>query len=545
MTRGNKLEGQIRAVLAAEASTRRLVAVHAHPAVGARIMRTVLTLSAAVLLIVGALALGSGVRLLRSSPVASEPQATTQGAAVGVCAAARQRVLGMSSVITRLDRIEVKRMTVQDLDVGRDTQAPGVTRPASLLPGTTALCVVAVGGEIRQTMGLIETGPFRWSLFVSTAGADDPIISTSSGQNGTWPPYFDALPNRQPNAYPGTVVDAVGPDTLRVRLESAMLSAEFGNPVLVQANKYTEIVPTAPTVAATGVKAGDRVEVIFEREGRDISSGAYPLSIFRLTQSATAPANGSIRDQIAQLRPRLTFSPWIPAALTAELQGTARLQTAGTIGLPYLVVEYRGPGSGEVLVQVLEGPAGCCLDSVRAGQPRTVPLNGDVRAQLIPNQPQFGGPILWWDAPNGTYIAIMSTSLDNDTMIAFARGFEPAPRSTVDCGTVRATDGSSSYDQALLDCVWAAYTRGDAARLNLTMVTQEGDPMPTTLLAVPGGRSEMTRDLTADRFSNPANRVVSAYSCTTLTRRPWATDPARYVFELSDCTGPSATASFP
>jgi hypothetical protein len=357
-----------------------------------------------VFLIVGALAIGSGVRLLRSSPVASEPQAPSQGAAAGVCAAARQRVLGMSSVITRLDRIEVKRMTVQDLDAARDAQAPGVTRPASSLPGNTVLCVVAVGGEIRQTMGLIDTGPFSWSLFVSTVAADDPIISTSAGGNGTWPPYFDALPNRRPNPLPGTVVEAIGPDTLRVRLESGVLSAEFGNPVLVQANKYTEIVPTAPTVAATGVKPGDRVEVFFEREGRDISSGAYPLSIFRLTQSA---------------------------------------------------------------------------------------------------------------------------------------------RATVDCGTVRATNGYPPYDQAVLDCVWSAYTRGDAARLSLINVTQEGDPVPTTLLAVPGGRSEVTRDLTADRFTNPADRVVSTYSCTTLTRRPWATDPARYVFDLSNCTGRSATVSFP
>ena len=287
MNRGDKMEGQIRAVLAAEASTRRVVAVHVHPAVGARIMRTAFTLSAAVVLIVGALAIGSGVRSLRSSPVASEPQATTQGSAVGVCAAARQRVLGMSSVITRLDRIEVKRMTVQDLDAGRDAQAPGVTGTPQASRSTTALCVVAVGGEIRQTMGLIDTGPFSWSLFVSTAAADDPIISTSSGQNGSWPPYFDALPNRQPNAYPGRVVEAVGPDTLRVRLESAVLSAEFGDPVLVRANKYTEIVPTAPTIAATGAKPGDLSGGLFRARRSRQQLGRTCLSIFHMVTSVS------------------------------------------------------------------------------------------------------------------------------------------------------------------------------------------------------------------------------------------------------------------
>lgn len=117
--------------------------------------------------------------------------------------------------------------------------------------------------------------------------------------------------------------------------------------------------------------------------------------------------------------------------------------------------------------------------------------------------------------------------------------------SGLDCGTARMSNAGSPYDQALLDCVWAAYARGEAARLSITMVTTEGDPVPTTLLAVPGGRSTLTRDLTADNFASPADRVVNTYSCTVLTRRPWATDPKRYAFELSDCLGPAPTATFP
>lgn len=117
--------------------------------------------------------------------------------------------------------------------------------------------------------------------------------------------------------------------------------------------------------------------------------------------------------------------------------------------------------------------------------------------------------------------------------------------SGLDCGTARMSNAGSPYDQALLDCVWAAYARGEAARLSITMVTTEGHLVPTALLAVPGGRSIVTRDLTADNFSSPADRVVNTYSCTALTRRPWATDPKRYVFELSDCLGPAPTATFP
>lgn len=287
---GDKLEGQIRAVLAVDASTRRLVAVRTRPAVGARLMRGALALGAAVFLIVGALAAGWSIRALRSSPVASEPQ-STQAQPLGVCAAAEGRLLGPSGIITRLDRIAVKRMTVQDLDAGRDAHAPGVTRNPSSLPSNTMLCVVAVGGEIRQAMGLIDTGPSSWGLFVSIAGGDNPIVSSSMGSNGSWPPNFDALPDRVPNPYPGTVVEVVGRNAVRVRLESAVLSAEFGNPVLIEANKYTLIQPPAATVSATGVAPGDRVAIVLEREGRNPTSGAYALSTFQLTE-ATLPTAG-------------------------------------------------------------------------------------------------------------------------------------------------------------------------------------------------------------------------------------------------------------
>lgn len=509
MNRGDKLEGQIRAVLAAEASTRRVVAVRTHPAVGARIMRTALTVSAAVVLIVGALALGSGVRSLRSSPVASEPQPTTQGAAAGVCAAARERVLGMSGVITRLDRVEVKRMTIQDLDAGADAQTPGVTRDPSKLPSSTMLCVVAVGGEIRQTRALIDTGPFSWSLFVSTAGTDTPL-STASGRDGTWPPSFDVLPNRLPNAYPGRVVEAVDPDTLRVRLESALLSAEFGNLVLVRANKYTEIVPTGPTVAATGVKPGDRVEVFFEREGRDSSSGAYILSIFRVVQSVSpVPLPSAVP---------LSWALPAPCVVTSYVRATDGSSATWTFtcrGGPYTREAWREQLRAIHLQQGWREIA---------SQDTLLHFSKDELGLTMTIQPetQDGAFALTQRLRSGEF-----------------------PRS-VDCGRAR-VDASGRYDQALLDCVWSAYVGGSAARLEFIMTTQEGDPIPTTLSAVPGSRSEVTRDLTADQFSSPANRIVTRYACVTLAPRLWASNPSRYSFELTDCVGPGprATTSFP
>lgn len=69
MNRGDKLEGQIRAVLAAEASTRRLVSVRTQPAVGARLLWGAF---AAAFILVLALGLGQGVRGLRERAAATQ-----------------------------------------------------------------------------------------------------------------------------------------------------------------------------------------------------------------------------------------------------------------------------------------------------------------------------------------------------------------------------------------------------------------------------------------------------------------------------------------
>ncbi len=154
------------------------------------------------------------------------------------------------------------------------------------------VCVVAVSGEIRAQMGLIDTGPAKWGLFFSVAGSNE-TIGTRLGSDASWPPTFDALPDRRGAPYPGYVVEIVDLQTVRVKLESPMASQEFGNPTLLRADKFTEIIPAAPTIAASGVKVGDWVGVFFEREGRDPTSGAYPLSIFQVRSAAQPPPSPS------------------------------------------------------------------------------------------------------------------------------------------------------------------------------------------------------------------------------------------------------------
>lgn len=187
-----------------------------------------------------------------------------------VCVEERERTLGMSSIILRLDRAATKRMTVADLIAGGGPQVGPRVDP------NTVVCVVAVAGELWQPRVVLAAPSFPWGIFVWGI-AGEPIGSTST-HGGAWPSYFDALPNRVPNPYPGTLVELVDAMTVRVKLESPMLSQEFGSPVLLRIDRYTELRPSARDIGALGLRVGDRVFVFFQRERRDPADGAYLMS---------------------------------------------------------------------------------------------------------------------------------------------------------------------------------------------------------------------------------------------------------------------------
>jgi hypothetical protein len=96
---------------------------------------------------------------------------------------------------------------------------------------------------------------------------------------------------------PATLVEIVGHDgwlmastpLVRVRFESAQLSREFGDPALLERDAHTEIEPSAPTIAATGVKVGARVLVAFDGRAPKTSSGAYLLARFVVVSSGQLP----------------------------------------------------------------------------------------------------------------------------------------------------------------------------------------------------------------------------------------------------------------
>jgi hypothetical protein len=126
---------------------------------------------------------------------------------------------------------------------------------------------------------------------------------------------------------PGTLVEIVGHDgglmastrLVRVQLESPKMSAEFGNPALFETDARTQIEPSAPTIAATGVKVGARVQVAFDGRAAKTASGAYLLTRFAVVSDGGLPNCAVLLD--------ITFPPrpgWQPGTGAASAEDAFR-----------------------------------------------------------------------------------------------------------------------------------------------------------------------------------------------------------------------------
>jgi len=106
-----------------------------------------------------------------------------------------------------------------------------------------------------------------------------PGPSLSGAVTGTCGPLDSTGPRRMSD--PGTLVEIVGHDgglsastaLAWIRLDDTSLSAQFGTQP-VRDGAHTQIEPSAPTVAATGVKIGARVMVRVRWARAKTSSGA-------------------------------------------------------------------------------------------------------------------------------------------------------------------------------------------------------------------------------------------------------------------------------
>lgn len=105
------------------------------------------------------------------------------------------------------------------------------------------------------------------------------------------------------------------------------------------------------------------------------------------------------------------------------------------------------------------------------------------------------------------------------------------------CGSIIARSPLDADDAAVRDCVWTAYSRGDTAQFLRRSLTTEGGPIVTTLRAVPGGLSEVSRD---DRLDGFASRPgVHSWACEQIARSTTLGAFGQTVtwYSLSRCTG--------
>jgi hypothetical protein len=113
----------------------------------------------------------------------------------------------------------------------------------------------------------------------------------------------------------------------------------------------------------------------------------------------------------------------------------------------------------------------------------------------------------------------------------------------VDCGVSDLGPGIT-YDLTGRECVWNAYSAGTPTRWIVTKYTTEGAPIRESF-AFESGVVLMTRDMSADAFSGPADRRLWSWRCSAMVKRPFVTDPQHYSFELTNCTGDFEPAYFP
>ena len=165
-----------------------------------------------------------------------------------------------------------------------------------------------------------------------------------------------------------------------------------------------------------------------------VAPASSPSVIPRQAISPPLPSPVSWQERLAvdvqQAQAQLTFWPLVPSYMPSDVRGQVEALAGCGIG-PSRCIDYRFESpSGSLVLLVLQGPAGCCLDSARPGATRTIDIRPGIRAHYDPVEPQFGGPILWWveDTARGqVYVALNSPVISQDELIRIASSMRPLP----------------------------------------------------------------------------------------------------------------------
>lgn len=129
---------------------------------------------------------------------------------------------------------------------------------------------------------------------------------------------------------------------------------------------------------------------------------------------------------LVEVRQKVSFSIFIPTAVPA---GMATENLTINEGPPVFIrVDYLTE-DGSIGLSVLNGPAGSGLAADPRKKGETIKLRGDILGHFLNNQPQFGGPILWWEEA-GSYVALSGPELKKTDLVKIADSMS----STADIG---------------------------------------------------------------------------------------------------------------
>ena len=100
------------------------------------------------------------------------------------------QVAEQTSYVSNVTRVQAKETTFADLESGAFSAGGVVNSPEA---ATSDVWVVALAGTVHPTFDESDQS-FSWGVEVFDAGSGR-SIAAFAGSNGSWPPYFDNLPD--------------------------------------------------------------------------------------------------------------------------------------------------------------------------------------------------------------------------------------------------------------------------------------------------------------------------------------------------------------
>lgn len=115
-----------------------------------------------------------------------------------------------------------------------------------------------------------------------------------------------------------------------------------------------------------------------------------------LPSSGAAPAMNQApgHKSLTQLRQEASFPVFVPGLVPSGWRAGTPWRSSESS--PIIHVSYADT-EGKPGMLVSSGPAGSGLDAVPGKSGKSVLVREMITAHYLQNQPEFGGPILWWD----------------------------------------------------------------------------------------------------------------------------------------------------